>query len=135
LSAAEALAYRAIEEQGYLGSNFLIEIAARRGGPTPPEVAQIVSEKGIEAIDSYGKWGQYFVAREAAAAGDSKKAFDALHRALNHWTNPPLIDVEAWENDAYWGDLREHPEYKRIYAEKRQRIGPVYGQLWYFPGW
>jgi len=98
-------------------------------------VAQIANKKGIEAIDAYGKWGRYFVAREAAAAGDRKKAFAALHRALNHWTNPPLIDVEAWEGDAYWGDLHEHPEYKRIYAEKRQRIGPVYGQLWYFPGW
>ena len=70
-----------------------------------------------------------------AAAGDSAKAFDALRRALNHWSNPPLMDVEAWENDARWGDLREHPEYQRVYAEYRQRIGPVYGRLWYFPGW
>ena len=58
-----------------------------------------------------------------------------MRRALNYWTNPPLIDVRTWENDAYWGDLREHAEYKRIYAEKRQRIGPIYGEPWHFPGW
>jgi hypothetical protein len=51
------------------------------------------------------------------------------------WSNPPLHFANLWENDAYWGELREHPEYKRIYREKRQRIGPIYGQLHYFPGW
>ena len=136
LSTAEALTYRAIEELGFPDhAHFLIDIATLRGGPTPPELTHLASEKGIEAIDSYGKWGWYFVAREAAVAGDNTKAFDALRRALNYWSNPPLMDVKAWENDAYWGDLREHPEYMRIFAEKRQRIGPVYGQLWYFPGW
>ncbi|GEM_PF-1751209 len=136
LDRAEALAYRAIEELGYpISARFLIDIAATRGEPAPPELVRTLNENGIEAIDEYGKWGWYLIAREAAAAGDSDKAFDALQRALNYWINPPLYDVKKWENDAYWGDLREHPEYRRIYAEKRQRIGPIHSDLWYFPGW
>ena len=73
--------------------------------------------------------------REAAAAGKEQKAFKALERALSYWSNPPLHFADLWENDAYWGRLRKHPEYNRIYREKRQRIGPIYGQLHYFPGW
>jgi len=113
----------------------LIDLAALRGESTPPELARAVEEEGVEAIDSYGKWGWYFVAREAAATGDVPRAFEALRRALNWWISPPLLDVRTWEDDAYWGDLREHPEYRSIYAEKRERIGAVYDQLWYFPGW
>ena len=30
--------------------------------------------------------------------------------------------------------LRLLTEYKRIFHDKRQRIGPIYGQLHYFPG-
>jgi hypothetical protein len=133
---AEALTYQAIAELDYdVYAAFLIDFAARRGEATPPELVRIAEEKGIEAIDSYGKWGQYFIAREAAAAGNTEQAFAALRRALNYWSNPPYYVDEIWENDAYWGDLREHPEYKRIYAQKRQRIGPIHGILWYFPGW
>ena len=43
--------------------------------------------------------------------------------------------MNLWENDAYWGDLLDHPERKRLFEEKRQRIGPIYGELHYFPGW
>jgi hypothetical protein len=43
--------------------------------------------------------------------------------------------MKQWENDSRWGSLREHPEFKRAFEEKRQRIGPIYGQLHYFPGW
>jgi len=43
--------------------------------------------------------------------------------------------VRAWEKDTRWGALREHPEFKRILDERRQRVGPVYGSLWYHPGW
>ena len=74
----------------------------------------------------HGAWRHLKAGDLDAAAGDEVRAFEALGCALNYWTNPPLIDVRTCENDAYWGDLREHAEYRRIYAEKRQRIGPVY---------
>ena len=45
------------------------------------------------------------------------------------------MNDRVWENDAYWGDLLDHPERKRLFEEKRQRIGAVYGELHYFPGW
>ena len=106
-----------------------------RGEPTPPDVIRVVEGQGIEALDDYGMTGWYVIAREAAAAGDEQKAFEALERALGYWSNSPYFFTDRWEKDAYWGDLREHPEYKRIYREKRDRIGPVYGLLHYFPGW
>ena len=96
---------------------------------------RFIEENGIEAIDEYGMTGWYVIAREAAAAGDLDRAFQALERAINYWSNPPFVFDKHWEQDAYWGDLREHPEYKRIYRERRERIGPVYGLLHYFPGW
>jgi RNA polymerase sigma factor (sigma-70 family) len=136
LDGAEQVARQAMEEEGYpdFGS-FLVDVAIRRGEPTPPDVVRFVEENGVKAIDEYGMTGWYVIAREAAAAGDVPKAFDALERAINYWSNPPYAFDRVWEKDAYWGDLREHPEYQRIYAEKRARIGPVYGQLHYFPGW
>jgi RNA polymerase sigma factor (sigma-70 family) len=136
LESAERLARRGIEHVGYepYGAA-LVDIAALRDEPTPPDVVQVVEERGIQALDDYGMTGWYMVAREAAAAGDEQKAFEALERALSFWSNPPLHFANLWENDAYWGKLREHPEYKRIYREKRRRIGPIYGQLHYFPGW
>ncbi|MBN1934269.1 MAG: sigma-70 family RNA polymerase sigma factor [Anaerolineae bacterium] len=124
------------KDKGYVVAGcFLVEVAIRRGKPTPPDVIRFIEGNGIEAIDEYGMTGWYVIAREAAAAGDLDKAFAALERAINYWSNPPLVFDEYWEHDAYWGDLREHPEYRRIYREKRERIGPIYGELHYFPGW
>jgi RNA polymerase sigma factor (sigma-70 family) len=136
LDAAERLARKGFEQVGLspYGAG-LVDIAALRGEPTPPDVIQVVEEQGIEAIDDYGMAGWYLVAREAAAAGDEGKAFDALERALSYWSNSPYFFTDRWEKDAYWGELHEHPEYERLYREKRERIGPVYGHLHYFPGW
>jgi hypothetical protein len=138
LDKAEEIAYQGMQtEQRYDGfAGLVVDIAALRGEPSPPELVKRVSEGGAEAIDSYfGRDGWYLIAREAAAAGETTKAFDALQRALRCWINPPLTSVRKWENDAYWGNLRDHPEYKRIFEEKRRRIGPIYGTLHYFPGW
>jgi RNA polymerase sigma factor (sigma-70 family) len=136
IDGAERIARKAIEQEGYqVFGCFLVDVAVSRGEPTPRDVVQFVKENGIEAIDEYGMEGWYIIAREAAAAGDEQKAFEALERALSYWSNSLLYDANLWENDACWGELREHPEYKRIYREKRERIGPIYGQLHYFPGW
>ncbi len=135
LDTAEALTRRAMRETDEEIAVLLVDIAALRGTPSPPELVAQVAEGGVEAIDSYGMEGWYLIAREAAAAGDADCAFDALRRALGYWTNPPLTNVKRWEGDAYWGALREHPEYRRIFDEKRQCIGPIYGDLHYFPGW
>jgi RNA polymerase sigma factor (sigma-70 family) len=135
LDGAERVARQAMEEEGDpVFAVFVVDVAIRRGEPTPPDVVRFVQEKGVEAIDEYGQMGWYVIAREAAAAGDVPRAFEALQRAINYWSNPPTMS-ERWESDAYWGDLRDHPEYKRIYAGKRRRVGPIYGQLHYFPGW
>jgi RNA polymerase sigma factor (sigma-70 family) len=136
LETAERLARQGIEQGGYepYGAA-LVDIAALRGEPTPRDVVRVVEEQGLKALDDYGMTGWYVVAREAAASGDEQKAFEALERALSYWSNPPLHFANRWEKDAYWGGLREHPEYKRVYREKRKRIGPIYGQLHYFPGW
>ena len=63
------------------------------------------------------------------------QAFEALRQAVSFWSNPPLYYLAYMENDRRWGDLAQTPEFKAIFAEKRQRVGPVYGQLHYFPGW
>jgi RNA polymerase sigma factor (sigma-70 family) len=136
LDGAERVARQAVAEAGYVVAGcFLVEVAIRRGEATPSDVVQFIEENGIEAIDEYGMTGEYVIAREASAAGDLDKAFEALERAINYWSNPPFAFDKHWEQDAYWGELREHPEYKRIYREKRERIGPIYGELHYFPGW
>jgi hypothetical protein len=135
LDGAERVAREAIAEHGYVVYGvFLVDVAIRRGEPTPPDVVQFVEREGVEAIDEYGQMGWYVIAREAAARGDEKVAFDALERAVGYWSNP-LYMSDRWKQDAIWGDLREHPEYKRIYADKRRRIGPIHGLLHYFPGW
>ena len=67
----------------------------------------------------------------SAAAGAKG---NALQRALSYWTNPPLRHYKIWVEDAYWGELREHPEFKRIFQENRERIGPIHGELSYL-GW
>lgn len=97
-------------------------------------MVRFIEQEGVEALDEYGRMGWYVIAREAAAAGETDRAFEALERALSYWSNPPYLD-DPWESDAYWGELRKHPEFKRLFDEKRARIGPIYGQLHYFPGW
>jgi hypothetical protein len=108
------------------------DIAVRRGRPSAPRLMQWIAGKKVEERDLFD-W--YHIGREAAAAGDEKTALDALRRACEFWRNPPLYDLPVWEKDTRWGPLREHPEFKRIIAEKRRRIGPIYGQIWYFPMW
>jgi RNA polymerase sigma factor (sigma-70 family) len=135
LDGAERVARQGIAEAGYPAFGFfLVDVAVRRGEPTPPDVVRFVQEHGVEAIDEYGMDGWYIIAREAAAAGDAPRAFEALERAVSYWSNPPYMSDE-WKHDAYWGDLRNDPRFKRIFEEKRQRIGPIYGLLHYFPGW
>lgn len=134
---AEEMARRRIEERGVRGCGWAaVMVAAARGLPTSPDVVQAIEQGGVSSVDEYGMYGWYIVAREAAAGGDEVKAFDALRKALSYWTNPPLgSTIELWENDAYWGELRNHPEFKRAFDERRERVGPVYGELFYFPGW
>jgi RNA polymerase sigma factor (sigma-70 family) len=134
--AAEQLSRQEMLERGLqAGGPWAIVIAAGSGAPTPAALVQAVEENGIQSVDEYGLFGWYLVAREAAAAGDEGKAFDALGKSLAYWSNPPYGYDKIWEKDPRWGNLRLHPQFKRIFAEKRQRIGPIYGQLHYFPGW
>jgi RNA polymerase sigma factor (sigma-70 family) len=132
----ERLAWRGIREWK-LDENAtgVIVACAALGKPTPPELVQAAETYGVERVDSYGLFGWYMLAREAAAAGEEAKAFEALRRSVGYWSNPPLLLLGIWENDLRWGNLRDHPEFKRIFLEKRQRIGPIYGILHYFPGW
>jgi len=59
----------------------------------------------------------------------------APEQALRGWTNPPLAYARVWEADAYRGDVRHAPEIEQLHQAKRDRIGPVCGELFYFPGW
>jgi RNA polymerase sigma factor (sigma-70 family) len=132
---AEEIAREAVAS-GHTPSRWVLaEVAIARGAPTPLDIVSEIREKGVESYDSYGLQGWYIVAREAAAEGKAEEAFAALRRACKLWSNPPLWPVRAWEKDTRWGALREHPEFKRILDERRQRVGPVYGSLWYHPGW
>ena len=107
----------------------LASIAFHRGDPVSPElIAQLKWEEGNFCLE-------YHIAREAGAAGDLDKAFSSLERALAEWTNPPFAMINTAERDSRWGNLRDHPEFKRLIAEKRRRIGPIYGSLWHVPGW
>jgi hypothetical protein len=133
-AAAEEMAGRVMRERGIqaCGSG-LVYMAVMRGLPTPPEVVKYVEEKDTDSYDLYD-W--YVVAREAAADGDEAKAFAALRKAVSYWTNSPYgCATDNWEKDLYWGKLRDHPEFKCAFDERRRRIGPVYGHLHYFPGW
>jgi hypothetical protein len=135
LETAERLAREAVdagEKEEYWRLN---DIAIHRGEPSPPELMAEIAEKGPDGPDMWGGDAWYHVAREAAAAGDQASALEALRAACEYWRNPPLQHLTVWENDARWGALRDAPEFKGIIAEKRRRIGPVHGMLWYFPAW
>ncbi len=110
-------------------------VAGGSGSPTPLEIFQALEENGVSKVDEYGMFGWYLISREAARAGDLAKAFDALRKALSYWSNTPYWITDLWEKDAYWSDLRDHPEFRQAFEERRQRIGTIYGQLHYFPGW
>jgi RNA polymerase sigma factor (sigma-70 family) len=134
--AAETISRQERQARGLQAAGpWAIVIAAGHGTPTPPELVQAVEEHGISSVDEYGLFGWYLVAREAAPAGNEAKAFDALRKALAYWSNSPYGYDKIWEKDKRWGKLREHPAFERIFAEKRQRIGPIFGLLHYFPGW
>jgi len=137
LTGAERVAREGAEVQGLreMSGASLVNVAAAAGKPTPPEVMALLEREGSKALDPDGMFGWYAIAREAAAAGDVEKATDALRQALRGWTNPPLAYVRLWEDDAYWGNVAHHPDIRRLYRDKRARIGPVYGGLFYFPGW
>ena len=134
---AAALAREHYEDKGILAAgNDMIIAAAAQGVPAPPEVVQALEEGGIEAVDEYGLFGWYLRARLAAAEGRAQEALDGLGVALDYWSNPPLGTFSSlWEGDRAWDDLRNDPRYKMIWADKRARIGPIYGELHYFPGW
>lgn len=132
----EQLSRREMDERGLQAAGpWAIVIAAAQGTPTPVELVQAVEKNGLSSVDEYGLFGWYLIAREAAAAGGETQAFAALRKSLAYWSNPPYGYDRIWENDLRWGSLRHHAEFKRLFAEKRQRIGPIYGQLHYFPGW
>ena len=135
LDTAERVAREALAVEEPYAQWSLNEIAIARGTPTSPKVIREIEGKGVEAYDEYGMQGWYLIAREAAASGEEEKALAALRHAMGYWTNPPYAYVKYWEQDTRWGELRNHPEFKHIFEEKRQRIGPIYGELWYFPGW
>ena len=133
---AEGLSRRELQECGLRqGGPWAIVIAAARNGPTPPDLVHSVNEHGIDSVDEYGLFGWYLLAREAAFAGDASKALEALEKSLSYWANSPYFYTQIWEQDACWDSLRSDAEFKRIFAEKRQQVGPIYGQLHYFPGW
>lgn len=131
---AEEIVRRDIEANGvrtgFYGWADILAVA--RGLATPPEVLQAIKRKPVEEY-TFSLW--YVIAREAAASGDKAKAFDALRKALSYWTNSGYLYIDQWENDPRWGELRDDPEFKAAFDEKRRRIGPVYGTLFYFPGW
>jgi len=109
---------------------WMADVAVLKGESVSPELIEKMKED-----KETGYFLEYYIAREAGASGDLDRAFTALERALAIWTNPPLSRTDEWERDALWGDLREHAEFKRLFAEKRRRIGPAMGTLWHFPGW
>ena len=109
-------------------------LAIIRGDASPPALMRKLHAAGPAAGQDYDAW--YHIAREAAAAGDAGKAFEALRKASELWHNPPLLGTQKlWEKDTRWGALAKDKEFKRILDERRHRIGPVYGELKYFPGW
>jgi len=137
LAGAERVAREGAAVQGLneLSGASLVNVATAAGKPTPPEVMALLAREGPKALDPDGMFGWYAIAREAAAAGNVERAEGALRQALRGWTNPPLAYVRLWEQDTYWGDIARHPDIRRLYEDKRARIGPVYGELFYFPGW
>lgn len=133
---AEQITRKRIDKYGIRDAGwYAMRISTHTGTATWPEIMRVVEENGIEGVDSYGMWGWYTVAREAAASGNQVEAFDALRKALSYWMNPPYWASDIWEKDPYWGILRDHPEFKGAFDERCRHIGPVYGLLHYFPGW
>jgi hypothetical protein len=133
---ANALSRRELRECGLRqGGPWAITIAAAQGIPTPPELVQAAQQQGIASVDEYGLFGWYLLARQAAFAGEAGKAFDALEKSLGYWANSPYFYVDIWEQDHCWDGLRDQAAFKRLFAEKRRQIGPIYGMLHYFPGW
>ena len=110
-----------------------VVVCATFGTPTPPEVVEALERGGPEAADSYGMFGWYFAAREAAVRGDGRRAFEALRTSLAYWSNPPMWFPDMMAKDAAWGELARRPEFAAAFEERRQRVGPVRGQLHYFP--
>jgi RNA polymerase sigma factor (sigma-70 family) len=134
--AVERVAWQGVRESGMeVSATGLILAAAAQGKPSPEELVLAVEQGGVSQVDEYGLCGWYMLAREAAAHGDAEQAFQALDRSVSYWSNPPYYFMNLWEKDTYWGELRDAVEFKRIYSEKRDRIGPIYGMLHYFPRW
>jgi tetratricopeptide (TPR) repeat protein len=130
LDEAAALARQHYEEAGLpAAGNDLIVASAALGEPAPPEVVQALKAGGIEAVDEYGLFGWYL-------RGRVEEALEALRTSLDYWSNPPLGPfAELWEQDRAWDPMRDDPRYQQIWADKRARIGPIHGNLHYFPGW
>lgn len=110
-----------------------VAVCATFGTPTPPEIVQALERGGPEAADSYGMFGWYFAAREAAVKGETERAFEALRTSLTYWSNPPLWFPDLMARDTAWGELAKRPEFAAAFGERRRRVGPVRGQLHYFP--
>jgi len=105
-----------------------------RGEPSPPGLMKWLAEQKAEGTDLWAD-GWYHVAREAAAADEDERAFDALRRACSYWCNPPLYRLKEWEKDTRWGPLRDDPRFQRILNDRRRAIGPIHGSLMYLPEW
>jgi RNA polymerase sigma factor (sigma-70 family) len=132
--AAMALVRLEIAERGVPEAvGWAVAVCATFGAPTPPEIVQALERGGPEAADSYGMFGWYFAAREAAAKGDAERAFKALRTSLTYWSNPPMWYPDVMARDTAWGELAKRPEFTAAFDERRQRVGPVRGQLHYFP--
>jgi tetratricopeptide (TPR) repeat protein len=133
---AEQIVRQAIERVGYRWyAPMLIQIVAARGEPTPEDLKEQLEKGGIDAVDDYGMFGKYLAARIAAESGDDQTALRTLSEALAYWRNPPLSCVDVWEKDAAWGSMLAMPERKQLFIDKRDGIGPIFGELHYFPGW
>jgi hypothetical protein len=133
---AERIIRNAIREEGYKWHSWaLIHIAIHRGSPTPTDLRDEYLKHGIDGVDDYGMDGTYLAARIAAESGSREDALKWLEKAISYWRNPPLMHLNLWENDPVWGAMIDLPERKRLFEVKRRSIGPIYGQLHYFPGW
>lgn len=133
LDAAESTATQPRE----LGESYwLKDVAVARGVASPADYMRKVRRRGIPAADRpWGGDAQYHLAREAAAAGKEATAFAALARACEYWRNPPLGMLQWWQKDKRWGRLRQHRRFANTLDALRKRVGPLHGQLHYFPGW
>ena len=125
--AAYELVLTEIAERGVKGAvGWAAIVAGGSSSPTPPEIVQALQKNGVSQVDEYGMFGWYIVAREAANAGNKAKAFDALRKALSYWSNTPFWISDLWENDMYWKSLRDEPEFRQAFDQRRQRLGKIY---------